>query len=168
MLRVDINVLPGFRALPLSSGPTAFDYGSIGRGFKSLRAHLKMAVRSMFRPGQLNLGHVNLGHVNLGHVVPTFAHTLPTYSGGIRGPCPASGQLTFEQMVNGVHLSGLRAGKRKCDEMPCVDQRTASSTGSAARIPLNRLAVSVGLKVSPFPARTRRRKTCPKSSSLSG
>ena len=31
--------LVGFRRLPHSSGVTAFDYGSIGRGFKSLRAH---------------------------------------------------------------------------------------------------------------------------------
>jgi len=34
-----ISVLEGFWALPHSSAGMFFDYGSIGRGFKSLRAH---------------------------------------------------------------------------------------------------------------------------------
>jgi hypothetical protein len=33
------SVFAGFRSLPRNSGDSAFDYGSIGRGFKSLRAH---------------------------------------------------------------------------------------------------------------------------------
>jgi len=40
--------LRGSRVLPHYSAETAFDSGSTGRGFKSLRAHQKVLVRTMF------------------------------------------------------------------------------------------------------------------------
>ena len=68
------SILAAFRSLPHSSGDTTFDYGSIGRGFKSLRAHQKIGLTSTF--------------LRAGLACFSFAHILPTF-GFRNGPFSA-------------------------------------------------------------------------------
>jgi hypothetical protein len=62
-----MSVFAEFRSLPYVSGETTFDYGSIGRGFKSLRAHTENADQRHYL---WSLPHEN----------PTDAHKNPANS----------------------------------------------------------------------------------------
>ena len=57
--------LAGFWPFPHNSGETVFDYGSIGGGFDSVRAHQELPVRSTF---PLECGRARCGFC------PYFAH----------------------------------------------------------------------------------------------